>query len=191
MKINFYHKEIRSLVKSFSYAFRGLWFCIRNERNMRIHIVSSVLVLLFSLIYGLTRVELAVLSVTLGLVMMCELINTAIEALVNLESPSYDNLARIAKDVAAGAVLVCAFAAVGVAIALFLRPAKLAAAIATILGTPMYTMGFLLIFVVGLVFIFKGPKRERPNRDAVKVYRPENRRKRRLHDEIPGTHKKR
>lgn len=191
MKINFYHKEIRSLVKSFSYAFRGLWFCIRNERNMRIHIVASVLVLLFSLIFGLTRVELAVLSVTLGLVMMCELVNTAIEALVNLESPSYDNLARIAKDVAAGAVLMCAIAAVGVALALFLRPEKLAAAFSTILTNPVYTMGFLLLIAAGLIFIFKGPKRERANKDAVKVYRPENRRKRHLHDEPPASRWKR
>src|SRR5699024_9295907 len=106
MKID--KQQIRSLVKSFGYAFRGLWICISNERNMRIHLVTAVLLVLFSLVFGLSRMEYAILFFALGFVITAEMVNTAIEALVDLQSPAYDNLARIAKDVAAGAVLIAA-----------------------------------------------------------------------------------
>ncbi|WP_069988905.1 diacylglycerol kinase family protein [Massilioclostridium coli] len=169
MKFN--NKEFKGLVKSFSYAFRGIWFCIKNERNMRIHITASVFVLAFSFIYGLTPNQYAILALTLGSVMMCELVNTAIEAVVNLTSDSYDNLARIAKDVAAGAVLLCAIAAVGVGIALFGNWDKLLATIQQIISTPWYIIGFALWLVLGIVFIFHG-FRPKEHTDTVKIYRP-------------------
>lgn len=174
MKLN--NREIRSLLKSFVYAFRGLWYCIKNERNMRIHIVTATIVLPFSFIYGLTGPEYAILIIVMGLVMVCELINTAIEALVNLGSPSYESLARIAKDVAAGAVLMCAMLSVGVAVALFLHPAKLLDTILCILTTPPYLILFLLLISLGIVFIFKGVNRKKilgkKSADKVKIYYP-------------------
>lgn len=175
MKLN--NREIRSLVKSFLYAFRGLWYCIKNERNMRIHIVTAAIVLPFAFIYGLTRPEYAILITIMGLVMVCELINTAIEALVNLGSPSYESLARIAKDVAAGAVLMCALIAVGIAIALFFHPAKLWDAILCILTTPVYLIFFLLLITAGTIFVFKGVNRNmfsRKSSEKVKIYYPQH-----------------
>ncbi len=171
-----HNQEIRGLCKSFVYAFRGLWYCIKNERNMRIHITAGLLILLFSFAYDLTRMGYAVLILTIGMVMVCELINTAIEALVNLGSPAYDSLARIAKDVAAGAVLLCAMAAVCVAVALFGQPDKLRAAVHTIVAHPWYLALFFVVAVLGILFIFKGfgkrPRRSR-SADEVKLYQPQ------------------
>ena len=117
MKID--KQQIRGLVKSFLYAFRGLWLCIRNERNMRIHLVVAVVVTIFSLVFGLTALEYAVLILAMGFVIVAEMVNTAIEALVDLQSPAYDSLARIAKDVAAGMVLLAALFAVVIAVIVF------------------------------------------------------------------------
>ena len=188
MKIN--NKEIKSLVKSFAYAFRGLWFCVKNERNMRIHIVAAVVVLLFSLIYGLTRTEYALLVMMLGLVMVCELVNTAIEALVNLGAPAYDSLARIAKDVAAAAVLLCALAAVGVGLALFWHPAKLWDTLVVIITTPVYWISFLILLILGVLFIFRGVssvKTKIPTlhkiHEGVKIYHPKKSRLNTIIDE--------
>lgn len=169
-------KELRGLFKSFRYAFRGLWFCIKNERNMRIHITAAAIVLPFAFLYNLTRVEYALLILLMGLVMVCELINTAMEALVNLGSPSYDSLARIAKDVAAGAVLMCALAAVAVGIALFAKPDKLIATFLKIATNPFYLLLFLTLIVLGVFFIFKGinhkPHLHNKTKEEVKIYQP-------------------
>lgn len=150
--------EVYSLVKSFSYAARGWFFCVKNERNMRIHTVVSIAVLLFSLVFGLTMPEYAVLIVTMALVLTCEMINTAIEALVNLETGAYDHLARVAKDVAAGAVFVMSIAALAVGFVLFLKPDKLLAAAITIVTTPWYLIIAVLLLIFGLLFIFNGIK---------------------------------
>ena len=114
-------QERRALFKSFLYAFRGVRFCVKNERNMRIHLAAAVFVTAFSLVYGLTPGEYAVLFLTIGAVIAAEAVNTAIEAVVNLESPSYNELARIAKDVAAGTVLLTALTACIVGFCLFFR----------------------------------------------------------------------
>ena len=107
-----------NLLKSFLYAFNGVRYCVRNERNMRIHIAAAVYVLLFSLFYDMSVAEYALLLLTIALVMAAEMINTALEALVDLTSPEHNRLAGAAKDVAAGAVLVCA--AFSVAVGIFL-----------------------------------------------------------------------
>lgn len=125
---------------------------------MRIHTVVSVAMILFSLVFQLTMLEYAVLIVTMALVLTCEMINTAIEALVNLETGAYDHLARVAKDVAAGAVFVMSIAAVAVGLVLFLKPDKLLTAVVTIATTPAYLIVAILLVVFGLLFIFNGVK---------------------------------
>ena len=73
-------QERRALFKSFLYAFRGVRFCVKNERNMRIHLAAAVFVTVFSLVYGLTPGEYAVLFLTMGAVVAAEAVNTAVEA---------------------------------------------------------------------------------------------------------------
>ena len=108
-----------NIFKSFKFAIKGILFCLINERNMRIHTVIGSYVILFSRFFNLNRTQYAVLIIILALVMGSEMINTAVEKLVDLASSSYNNLAKIAKDVAAGAVLVFSIASIGVALCLF------------------------------------------------------------------------
>ena len=110
-----------TFLRSFVYAFRGILRCIREERNFRFHIVAAVYVSVVSPAFLQSRAEGALLAVTIGLVLFAEAVNTALERLVNRISPEQHPLAGAAKDIAAGAVLLTAIAAVVVAIFLFGR----------------------------------------------------------------------
>lgn len=109
----------RSLVWSFEYAIRGIVHALRTQRNMRIHFVVSALVFAAALVLRISGLELVALVLCVGLVLVTELINTAVEAAVDLATDTYDPLAAIAKDVAAGAVLVSAVTAVAVGYVVF------------------------------------------------------------------------
>lgn len=98
----------KNLTESFKNAAFGIIYAIRHERNMKIHLTASVVVLLLCLVYRPSRIEILVLCFTVALVLVCELLNTAIEALVDLMSESYHPKAKVAKDTAAGAALVSA-----------------------------------------------------------------------------------
>lgn len=108
-------------LRSFVYAGRGIWFCIRHERNFRIHMVAAAYVLLFAPYFSLTRGEWAALLAIIGLVTAAEAVNTAVEQTVNLAAPGRRTRARVAKDAAAGAVLLCAVAAAAAGVLLFAR----------------------------------------------------------------------
>ena len=123
-------------LRSFVYAGRGIWFCIRHERNFRIHMAVAVYVLLFAPYFSLTRGEWAALLAIIGLVTAAEAVNTAVEQVVNLASPRRRTRARVAKDVAAGAVLLCAAGALAAGLFLFLRPEAFAAMQADFLRCP-------------------------------------------------------
>lgn len=110
--------NIKHLIASFSFAISGINFAIRHERNMRIHLVVGFYVLYLQHFYNLEPESKALLFLTVGFVIVAELFNTAIEKTVNLVTPSYHNLAKISKDVAAGGVLVCAIVSIGVAVCL-------------------------------------------------------------------------
>ena len=103
---------IKSLVASFRYALRGLADCLRNERNLRIHITAALWVIALGRGVGLSTGEWAALAVCCGLVIGSELFNTAVEATVDLLSPDYHPIARRAKDIAAAGVLVGALFAI-------------------------------------------------------------------------------
>ncbi len=110
---------MRALFKSFLYAFRGILAAVRTQRNIRIHLTAAMYVTAFSFFYDLTRLEYVLLALTFGAVISCEMINTAVEAAVDISSPDYSEKAGFAKDVAAGAVLVAAIFAVVVGVLLF------------------------------------------------------------------------
>ena len=108
-------------LRSFVYAGRGIWFCIRHERNFRIHMVAAAYVLIFAPYFSLTRGEWAALLAIIGLVTAAEAVNTAVEQTVNLAAPGRRTRARVAKDASAGAVLLCAVAAAAAGVFLFAR----------------------------------------------------------------------
>jgi diacylglycerol kinase len=108
------------LRSSFRYAATGIAHLFRHERNARIHLALAVLAVLLALLLGFSRLEWAVLAMTIGFVFVAEALNTAIEAVIDLVSPDFHLQARVAKDVSAGAVAMAAIVAVVIALFLFL-----------------------------------------------------------------------
>src|SRR5689334_16055178 len=108
-----------TLAHSFRYAFAGLFHVARSQRNFRIHMAAALVAAALALALGFAPLEWAVLATIITLVMTLEMVNTVIEAVVDLASPEYHVLAKIAKDMAAGAVLLTAIGAVVVGLFLF------------------------------------------------------------------------
>jgi diacylglycerol kinase len=101
-------------IQSFGYAFRGWWHVIRTQKNAWIHALVSTAVILVAIWLGISPRDWAVLLLTIAMVWAAEFFNTAIEAVVDLASPSKHPLAEVGKDVGAAAVLIAALAAIGV-----------------------------------------------------------------------------
>ncbi|GKU79711.1 diacylglycerol kinase family protein [Paenibacillus sp. L3-i20] len=99
-------------VRSAWLALTGIVFAVRTERHMRIHCVAALVVICLGTIVSLSIVEWAIICFAITLVISAELVNTAIEQAVNLASPNHHPIAKIAKDVAAGAVLAATFGAI-------------------------------------------------------------------------------
>ncbi len=116
-------KVASNLFVSFKYAWAGISYSFQTQRNFRIHISVCAMAIGLSVFLHLQAVEIAVIGITSGLVLALELLNTAIESVVDLTvKQTYHDLAKIAKDCAAGAVLVSALVAVLVAGILLLPP---------------------------------------------------------------------
>lgn len=113
-------KKHDSLSASFRHAFEGIAAAVKKERNIKIHLVFVVLVTAAGFIFDISAGEWLVCVLLFGLVIAAELFNTAIETLVDIASPEQSEPAKIAKDVSAGAVLVCALASVVAGIIIFL-----------------------------------------------------------------------
>jgi diacylglycerol kinase len=107
------------LLRSFRYAASGVKYCFTTQPNLRIHATAAVAVLIAGHWLGLSAAEMGVLALTIASVLVAEMFNTAVEALVDIVSPDYHPLAKVAKDVAAGAVLVTALVSLVVAYFLF------------------------------------------------------------------------
>jgi diacylglycerol kinase (ATP) len=149
---------MRALTRSFGYAFRGLYRAMLTERNLRIHIVFMAYMYGFLLLpdwFSVTRAQWALLLLANALVVAAELFNTAIEAMVNLVTQGrHHQLAAVAKDTAAGGVLVCALFAVAVGVAVLWQPDAFRH-MATYFGTHPVMLGALAISVgVAIAFIF-------------------------------------
>jgi len=107
------------LLQSFRYAFTGIWYAIRTQRNMQIHITMALLVVILGAIVSLTLIEWCIICVVICAVISLELVNTAIEATIDRIGTERHPLAKIAKDTAAGAVLVTAIGAVIIGLIIF------------------------------------------------------------------------
>ncbi|AWB45404.1 diacylglycerol kinase [Paenibacillus sp. CAA11] len=107
---------------TFRYAASGIWYGIRTQRNLRIHLVAAVLAIGAAAFFQLSAVKWAVLLLMICLVISLELVNTALESVVDLVTSDWKQLAKAAKDTAAGAVLVAAIFAVLIGAVLFYEP---------------------------------------------------------------------
>ena len=99
-------------IGGFRYAFSGLWYALRTQRNVKVHVVIACLAVAMGIVLRISAVEFAMIFVAITGVFIAEMFNTVIELCVDLVSPAYHPLAKIAKDVAAGAVLLSAILSV-------------------------------------------------------------------------------
>lgn len=108
-----------SILESFNYAFEGIIHVLRTQRNMRIHFLAAFGVLVAAVAMGVSKLELIALLIAIAFVLIAEMINTAIEGAVDVSTTSFDPNAKLAKDIAAGAVLIATVNAVAVGYLVF------------------------------------------------------------------------
>jgi diacylglycerol kinase (ATP) len=113
-----------SLLQSFNFAFEGIIHVLRTQRNMRVHFAIAVAVLVAALAVGVRRLELVALLIAISFVLIAEMLNTALEAGIDVATTSFDPLAKLAKDIAAGAVLIATINAVAVGYLVFVERIK-------------------------------------------------------------------
>ena len=113
-------KKKNPLYESFGYAFEGIWTGIRKERNMKIHCLAIICVTLAGTVFRITAEQWCICLLLFALVAALELVNTAVEAVVDLVTEEKKPLAKIAKDTAAGAVLFAALISVIIGCIIFL-----------------------------------------------------------------------
>ena len=111
--------KVKKMVDSFNYAIEGIIYSIRTQRNMKIHMILTIIVLSATFFYDLSRIELLIITITITLVIVAEMINTAVECAIDATTNYYHPLAKIAKNVAAGGVLVTAINSVLVGYVIF------------------------------------------------------------------------
>jgi diacylglycerol kinase (ATP) len=108
-----------SIIQSFNYAIEGVIHVLRTQRNMRIHFAVAVAVLVIAAAVGVSKLELIALLISIAFVLVAEMINSAVEGAIDAATTSFDPMAKLAKDIAAGAVLIAAVNAVAVGYLVF------------------------------------------------------------------------
>jgi diacylglycerol kinase (ATP) len=111
--------EPKRLVKSFHYALQGIHYAFRSQQNVRIHFLVGIIVIAAALFFRVNPFEMGILAIVILLVIAVEMVNTAIEKMVDLIIQEHHDDAKIAKDVASGMVLITAIGAVIVGILIF------------------------------------------------------------------------
>jgi diacylglycerol kinase (ATP) len=108
-----------SIFESFNFAFEGIIHVLRTQRNMRIHFLIAAVVLIVAFASGVDREELIALLLAIAFVLIAEMINTAVEGTIDVATTSFDPMAKLAKDIAAGAVLIATATAVAIGYLVF------------------------------------------------------------------------
>jgi diacylglycerol kinase (ATP) len=108
-----------TILDSFNYAFEGIIHVLRTQRNMRIHFAIAFVVIVVALVVNVTKLELIALLISIAFVLIAEMINTAVEAAIDIATTSFDPMAKLAKDIVAGAVLIASVNAVAVGYLVF------------------------------------------------------------------------
>ena len=114
------HYDYKKQLRSFGYAWKGIRSCVGKEQNLSFHLITTVCVVTAGWCFCITRGEWIAIVLCIGMVIAAELFNSAIERLIDLVSPQRHPMAGQVKDIAAGAVLVCALAAIVVGLIIFI-----------------------------------------------------------------------
>ncbi len=112
--------DLKKQLRSFGYAWKGIQSCVGKEQNLSFHLIAAMAVIIAGIVLGITRTEWMMVVMCIGTVIAAELFNTAIEKLVDLVSPERHPVAGQVKDIAAGAVLICAVAAAIIGLIIFI-----------------------------------------------------------------------
>ena len=112
--------SIKKRLLSFKYAFKGIGYMLKTQHNSQIHIAAAFIVIVLGILFHVSLTEWCFLIFAIGLVISAELFNTAIEFLTDLTSPDYHRKAELAKDIAAGAVLITAITSAIIGLIIFL-----------------------------------------------------------------------
>jgi len=146
--------NLKRFLKGFKYAFSGIGYCIKTERNMRFHLCAAFYVILFMGFYEFTRCEKMVIFLKISAVICLELVNSAIERCIDRISLKYEPLAKKAKDAAAGAVLCSAVFSVIIGSIIFWDPEVFSEIFKYFAGNSAALIGIIISAVLWFIFIF-------------------------------------
>lgn len=152
---------MKNLARSFGYAFKGITYCIAHERNMRIHLCFMIFMFGFLTVHDffeVTRTQFAVLFAVCSSVLALECVNTAVEKSVDLSTTEINPVAAVAKDAAAGAVLISAIGSVAVGIAILYQPDAFAKMIEYYKENIPVFIALVMSVAAAFVFVFAGPQ---------------------------------
>lgn len=142
--------------RSFFCALQGIGYGIRQERHVRVHLAAAFYVLAASFFFSFSPTQYAILFLIIGVVIALELVNTALERVVDEISMERRPTLKVIKDVAAGAVLVAAIAAVAIAVALFCQPTGWERIFAFFSAQPWWLLVIAVSLVGSFLFVWKG-----------------------------------
>lgn len=147
----------RSIIQSFNYAVNGIITALKSERHMRVHYAVSLAIIIASLFFDFSKTEFLILLFAISLVIVAEMLNTAIEKVIDMITLDYHPLARVVKDVAAGAVLIASMNALVVAYLLFFDRLNITGDLLLLkIGrSPIYLIFVALLVVILLVIGLK------------------------------------
>lgn len=145
---------------SFYHALEGILAAVRTEAHLRFHTAVAVLITIFAAFYGLTRAEWAVLAVTIGTVISAELMNTAVERAVDTATSEKVPSAKVAKDAAAGGVLVSAAVSVAVGICLFGDVSRIWDTLGKIFASPTAAVPCIIVGIAAAAFVCRFGKKK-------------------------------
>lgn len=153
---------MKAFIKGFGYAFRGIAFGVINERNMRFHVSMFIYMMFFLLHYDffeVSKTQFAILLIMSSLVMAGELFNTGIERAADAATLEKNEFVKIAKDAAAGAVLVLAIFSVAVGIIILYQPSAFTEMFCYFKNNPLYIAVLAVTLILDGIFILSGPKK--------------------------------
>lgn len=145
------------VIESFNHAIEGFVYVLRTQRNMRVHFLLGVLIVISGIILDFSRIELICLGSIVTLVLFAEMLNTAIEHTIDLISDAFHPLARVIKDISAGAVLLTAISAVIFGYLLFSKHIEFSfiSGLSRIKNSPIHITVIALIIVFSLTMLGK------------------------------------